>query len=86
MAFTVELPALDSSFLSSCSSEFYIRESEDARGGYRECRRWKDCNCVALIQIDSSFAIIQLLIHLLISICFVPGVMLGAGDTYSLCA
>ena len=48
MALTVELPALDSSFLSSCSSEFYTRESEDAREGYRECMRWKDCNCVAL--------------------------------------
>ena len=39
---------------------------------------------LAAVQIDSSFAIIQLLLHLLMSPCSVPGVMLGAGDTGSL--
>lgn len=45
--------------------------------------RCKDCNCgtglIAIPQRDSSLAIMQLLIHVLTSTCFVPGVMLGAG-------
>lgn len=86
----LDLPALwpvwSSVFPSLCSSELYRCELENARGASRECMVVGTLGFCEAGPAAEQIQVFQLFIHLakdLPNTCFVPGVMLGAGDTHA---
>lgn len=78
------LPVLGSISLSSCSSEFYRCESEDAGEASRECTVMGTLGFYGAGLTAEQIQVFQSLIHLakdLWNTCFVLGIMLKPGDT-----